>query len=70
MINLHTGGVDTEHSANPVPFIAVSKQFLGKPTMLTSGILADIGPTVLSLLDIPVPNTMTGKNLLGSIWRR
>jgi len=70
MINPHTGGVDTEHSANPVPFIAVNKQFLGKPTMLTSGILADIGPTVLSLLGIPIPISMTGKNLLGSIWRR
>ncbi|OGM15120.1 phosphoglycerate mutase (2,3-diphosphoglycerate-independent) [Candidatus Woesebacteria bacterium RBG_16_42_24] len=70
MINLHSGGVDTEHSANPVPFIAVGKPFLGNPTMLTSGILADVAPTVLSLLEIPVPNTMTGRNLLSSIWKK
>lgn len=70
MINPHSGEVDTEHSVNPVPFIAVAKSLLGKPLMLTSGILADIAPTVLSLLAIPVPGTMTGRNLLQALWRK
>ncbi|MDP3994472.1 MAG: 2,3-bisphosphoglycerate-independent phosphoglycerate mutase [bacterium] len=64
MINNSTGEIDTEHNANPVPFIAISNNFLGKPNTLPSGILADVAPTVLNLLNIPVPPIMTGRNLL------
>jgi len=64
MINPHTGNIDTEHSNNQVPFVAVSKGFLGKTINLPSGILADVAPTVLSLLDIKKPDVMTGRNLL------
>ena len=66
MIDRVTGAIETEHSSNPVPFIAVSPKFLGKSMELTSGILADIAPTVLNLLNIPTPSVMTGRNLLGS----
>lgn len=66
MIDRVTGAIETEHSSNPVPFIAVSSKFLGKPIELTSGILADIAPTILNLLNIPSPSVMTGRNLLGS----
>jgi 2,3-bisphosphoglycerate-independent phosphoglycerate mutase len=31
---------------------------------LQPGILADIAPTILNLLGLPVPKEMTGKNLL------
>ena len=64
MINNTTGNIDTEHNANPVPFIAIGNQYLGKSNTLLSGILADVAPTVLKLLDIPVPSAMTGRNLL------
>lgn len=64
MINNQSGEIDTEHNANPVPFIVVSSQFLGKSQMLSSGILADIAPTVINLLKLPVPSAMTGRNLL------
>lgn len=64
MINNQTGEIDTEHNANPVPFIAVSNRFLGKSQMLSSGILADIAPTVINLLGLSVPSAMTGRNLL------
>lgn len=67
MINLATGQISTEHSGNPVPFIAVSKLYFGKPTYLQSGILADIAPTVLNLLKYPVPTAMTGRNLLANV---
>jgi len=69
MINFRTQGIDTEHSANPVPFIAVSKQFLGNPRMLSSGILADVAPTVLALLSLPQTTSMTGKNLLEAVLK-
>lgn len=66
MIDHSTGAIETEHSHNPVPFVAVSQKFIGKPITLTSGILADIAPTVLKLLGIPIPSNMTGRNLLDS----
>lgn len=64
MINLKTGKMDTEHSTNPVPFIVVSEKLAGNSKILPVGILADIAPTVLKLLGLSVPPTMTGKNLL------
>ncbi len=69
MINSQTGEIDTEHSDNPVPFIAVSQQFLGRPQTLATGILADIAPTVLKLLSLKAPLSMTGRNLLQGIWQ-
>ncbi len=67
MIDATTGAIDTEHSANPVPFIAIARDYLGKPQLLRSGILADVGPTVLSLLGIEQPTSMTGRNLLSEL---
>lgn len=70
MINSHTGEIDTEHSTNAVPFIVVSKEFLGKAITLPSGILADVGPTVLSLLGILKAENMTGRNLLEEVFEQ
>lgn len=70
LVNPHTGEIDTEHSSNPVPFIAISKRLTGRSITLTSGILADIAPTVLSLLGISIPTQMSGRNLLQEIWNR
>jgi 2,3-bisphosphoglycerate-independent phosphoglycerate mutase len=67
LIDTQTGQIDTEHSANQVPFIAVSQEFLGKSESLPGGILADIAPTCLSQLDLSIPACMTGKNLLEGI---
>ena len=67
MIDATTGQIETEHSSNPVPFIAISKALMGHPQTLTSGILADIAPTVLNILGIEVPGSMTGRNLLENL---
>ncbi|QQS38457.1 2,3-bisphosphoglycerate-independent phosphoglycerate mutase [Candidatus Woesebacteria bacterium] len=64
MINLTTGEIDTEHSTNKVPFIAVDAKLMGKNITLTPGILADVAPTILSLLNITIPQVMTGRDLL------
>lgn len=61
------GSIDTEHSTFPVPFIMISNALSQYPTKLPQGCLADIAPTILSYLHIPVPNEMTGKNLLADI---
>lgn len=67
MIDSHTGAIETEHSSNPVPFIAISKEFLGRTQVLPAGILADVAPTVLALLGLRQPSSMTGRNLLESL---
>ncbi|MCJ7772273.1 MAG: 2,3-bisphosphoglycerate-independent phosphoglycerate mutase, partial [Desulfobacterales bacterium] len=69
MINSHSGEIDTEHSTNAVPFIVVSREFLGKSITLPSGILADVAPTVLSLLGVPKAKNMTGRNLLEEAFK-
>lgn len=65
MIDAQTGQIETEHSTNPVPFIVISKDLMGKGDTLPSGVLADVAPTVLGLLNLSIPSQMTGRNLLG-----
>lgn len=63
-INPQTGAISTEHTNNPVPFIYLDSKYQGQAVKLHSGILADVAPTVLFLLDIPKPQGMSGRNLL------
>lgn len=63
-INPSTGQISTEHTNNPVPFIAIHSSFQGRLVKLQPGILADIAPTILSLFDVLKPAEMTGRNLL------
>lgn len=53
-----TGAKHTAHTENVVPVI-LTKTGL----KISNGTLADVAPTVLSLLDLPIPTSMTGKNL-------
>jgi 2,3-bisphosphoglycerate-independent phosphoglycerate mutase len=63
MINNETGEVDTEHSDHPVPLLIIGKQFENQSTMLPTGILADIAPTMLKIMGISKPDSMTGRAL-------
>ncbi|MDR2938234.1 MAG: sulfatase-like hydrolase/transferase, partial [Prevotellaceae bacterium] len=54
------GSPNTAHSLNPVPFIVVDKDVKS----VQSGVLADIAPTVLTLMGIAIPKDMTGKVLV------
>lgn len=54
--------VMTAHSLNPVPICIVTPDKHVKS--LNSGVLADIAPTMLYLMEIPQPAEMTGKNLI------
>jgi 2,3-bisphosphoglycerate-independent phosphoglycerate mutase len=56
------GTPHTAHTANLVPLILVDPQ--RRDARLREGILADIAPTILALLELPQPAAMTGKNLL------
>jgi len=72
MINLLTGQPYTEHTANPVPFYLVANEFKQEKTpeeielskIEVNGVLADVSPTVLELMELPQPPEMTGKSLL------
>jgi len=66
MIDAQSGQIETEHSSNPVPLIIIKKDFMGKGQVLPSGVLADVAPTILKLLNIPIPTQMSGRNLLNS----
>jgi len=64
MINLQTGEMDTEHSANPVPFIVIDKNADSRARSLPRGVLADVAPTILGIMGIAKPDLMTGRDLL------
>ncbi len=56
------GQPHTAHTANLVPLILVDPDRLGQP--LRPGILADIAPTILELMNLETPREMTGRSLL------
>jgi 2,3-bisphosphoglycerate-independent phosphoglycerate mutase len=53
------GTPNTAHSLNPVPIILVSDKYKS----VEKGILADVAPTVLSIMGLPIPSEMEGKVL-------
>jgi len=58
-----TGMVKTSHTLFPVEFIHVAKDAAQYP-LVAQGKLSDIAPTVLELLDLPVPAEMTAVSLI------
>jgi len=54
------GSPNTAHSLNPVPLYLISKRYKS----VRAGILADVAPTILTMMGIPVPPEMTGKSLV------
>lgn len=73
-VDPETGDKHTAHTINPVPAIIVSETLFESRDMATSdgslvklrsgGTLADIAPTMLDILDVEKPITMTGNSLL------
>jgi 2,3-bisphosphoglycerate-independent phosphoglycerate mutase len=61
------GSPNTAHTTNLVHLIYVAED--AKRFRLENGILADIAPTLLFLLDQPKPPEMTGHNLLAALER-
>lgn len=74
MISPQTGETMTEHTVNPVPFFLIGEEFkiknprteedTEKMYQPPKGIICDIAPTILKLMQIPKPPEMTGENLL------
>lgn len=74
--NMQTGTINKEHSANPVPCIIIGRQFEGRnigvqnalngdlSLVKPQGILSDIAPTILKILNLEKPKEMTGRSLI------
>ena len=65
MIN-EDGSPNTAHTTNPVPFFIIDndpvvKGWKGK---IKPGKLGDIAPTILTMMQLPIPNEMTGELLI------
>ncbi|MBI2515026.1 2,3-bisphosphoglycerate-independent phosphoglycerate mutase [Candidatus Wolfebacteria bacterium] len=70
-----TGLTETKHDPGPVPFYLIAKEFEKQKTVSeiqreetqTIGILADVAPTILELMNLPKPKEMTGQSLLKAL---
>ncbi|WP_415754290.1 2,3-bisphosphoglycerate-independent phosphoglycerate mutase [Pseudomonas leptonychotis] len=61
MADESTGQAHTAHTCEPVPFIYVGKR---PATIRPGGVLADVAPTLLTLMGLPVPAEMTGSSIV------
>ena len=69
MYDTKTGEKKIRHTKNPVPFYIVGKGFENKSKTALfeqepKGMLADIAPTILDIMEIEKPKEMSGKTLL------
>lgn len=55
------GSPNTAHTLNPVPLFIISNDYKGQ---VRSGKLGDIAPTILKIMDLPIPEQMTGNILI------
>lgn len=75
-VNLRTGDINKEHATNPVPFLIISKNYEGQSSIVGEvpegdlslmspvGMLADVAPTILTVMGLEQPKEMEGQPLL------
>jgi len=78
--NALTGEKLTEHSLNPVPFFLIGEKFrraaerMPEEVILqkseVGGILTDVAPTILDLLELQKPEEMSGTSLLEKLLKQ
>ncbi|MBD5585727.1 MAG: 2,3-bisphosphoglycerate-independent phosphoglycerate mutase [Clostridia bacterium] len=57
------GSPFTAHTTNPVPVVLVSNEYKNAK-LRDDGVLADLAPTLLTVMGLPVPAEMSGKSLI------
>jgi 2,3-bisphosphoglycerate-independent phosphoglycerate mutase len=62
MIDYETGVPHTAHTTFPVPVLLYTKDTTAK--LRGGGALCDVAPTILTMMNLPQPNAMTGRSLL------
>jgi 2,3-bisphosphoglycerate-independent phosphoglycerate mutase len=60
MIN-EDGSPNTAHTLNPVPFFIIDNQV---KYPIKTGKLADLAPTILTIMNLPIPSEMSGDILI------
>lgn len=72
LIDPITSEAESRHGDSPVPFFLIAKQYqnMGSKNVEVSGVLADIAPTILELMEIEKPIEMTGVSLLPALLDR
>lgn len=75
MLSPTTGLPESQHDPNPVPLYLIMEKYKGKKFVNadslateTLGSLADVAPTILEVMGIPIPPEMTGESLLNKIF--
>jgi 2,3-bisphosphoglycerate-independent phosphoglycerate mutase len=66
------GDIKTKHESSPVPFILIAKEYQRERTpeeveqnaSQVGGILSDVAPTILTLMNLRIPAEMSNDNLL------
>lgn len=53
----------TAHTTNKVPFVMANAP-AGYSLKKTDGVLGDVAPTILAVMEVPQPEEMTGTSLL------
>ncbi len=61
MADESTGQAHTAHTCEPVPFIYVGQR---PASIRANGVLADVAPTMLTLMGLPIPAEMTGRTIV------
>lgn len=77
MLDRKTADINKEHSTSPVPFVVIAKDlafrepktrnYLSLSSLVPSGIISDIAPTILELFGIEKPKEMTSVSLVEQI---
>ena len=75
-----TGRMRTKHTANPVPFWlvadgarridALDEPEIKKLYLRTEGVLSDVAPTILELMNLKKPEEMNGLSLLPKLFKK
>ncbi|MRX28231.1 2,3-bisphosphoglycerate-independent phosphoglycerate mutase [Kangiella sp. HZ709] len=58
MADATTGQAHTAHTSEPVPLLYVGRKAKAK---ISDGVLSDLAPTMLDLMQLPIPEEMTGR---------
>ena len=66
MIDPATGGAHTAHTTYDVELIVVDERYRSR-TLRVGGRLADIAPTCVEMIGLPVPSRMSGRSLLATL---
>jgi len=78
MLNPFTGEPETKHNPNSVPIYLIGNEYVKEKDIKTGrkqaeeiiGILSDVAPTILDIMNIEIPEDMTGKSVMHRLLNR